>query len=206
MSVGAQALRLESVGMSGGRLSGLRPGWRLLRPMTSPGYVGLLCMGPDQPVLYFEQGEIAYVWTKASSEAKPRWHGPGHVLGQVGARVWVALVASVYRCAPEQLRGPSVEQLHLLRMLPAELRRCRNTVRERGAGNVVELNQRVVPPPEEQLSEPVDAALMRVNRVITKVARLPMQMWEVIREQESQWRWKICLLHMMEVALMARWR
>ena len=86
-----------------------------------------------------QQGDLVYIWRKAQREVKPHWHGPGRVLGHVGARVWVALGAKVYRCAPEQVRRPSEEQLELLRMLPGELRRCPDSVKERGAGNVVEL-------------------------------------------------------------------
>ena len=72
------------------------------------------------------------------------------MLGRVGARVWVALGAKVYRCAPEQVRRPAVEQEELLRLLPPDLRRCRDSVRERGAGNVVELDPRVVRPESER--------------------------------------------------------
>ena len=49
-----------------------------------------------------------------------------------------------------QVRRPSVEQEELLRMLPHGLGRCRDTVRERGAGNVVELNPASVPPESER--------------------------------------------------------
>ena len=55
----------------------------------------------------------------------------------------------MYRCAPEQVRRPSEEQLALLRMLPGELRKFRDTVRERG-GHVVELDGSVLPPEEEE--------------------------------------------------------
>ena len=56
----------------------------------------------------------------------------------------------MYRCAPEQVRGPSDEQRDMLTLLPVALRRCRDDVRERGAGNIVELDRRGFPPDEER--------------------------------------------------------
>ena len=44
----------------------------------------------------------------------------------------------------------SREQEDLLRLLPRELRICRQGLRERGAGNVVEVDGRAFPPPEER--------------------------------------------------------
>ena len=83
--------------------------------------------------------------------AKPHWHGPGYVfVGQQGSRVWVAHAAKVYRCAAEQMKRVSREQENLVRLLPHELRICRQGLRERGDGNVVEVDGRALPPPEEK--------------------------------------------------------
>ena len=46
-----------------------------------------------------QEGDLVYVSRKGLHEVKQHWHGPGHVLGQVGARIWVALGAKVYRCS-----------------------------------------------------------------------------------------------------------
>ena len=67
------------------------------------------------------EGDLVYVWRRGMRELKPHWHGPGRVIGNVGARVWVALGAKVYRCAPEQVRRPSLEQEELSRLLPSDV-------------------------------------------------------------------------------------
>ena len=67
------------------------------------------------------EGDLEYAWRRGVRELKPHWHGPGHVLSRVGARVWVALGAKVYRCVPPQVRRPAVEQVELLNLLPPDL-------------------------------------------------------------------------------------
>ena len=85
---------------------------------------------------------------KAVGETKAHWHGPGHVLGVQGSRIWVANATKVYRCSPEQVRRLNPEQEKLVKLLAEDLQLCKQRIRERGAGNVVELAGREIPPPE----------------------------------------------------------
>ena len=93
-------------------------------------------------------GELVLVWPKSVGEKKTHWHGPGHVLGVQASRIWVAHETKVYRCSPEQVKRLSPKQESLVRLLPDDLRVCRNRLRERGAGNIVELDGRERPPSE----------------------------------------------------------
>lgn len=62
--------------------------------------------------------------------------------------------AKVYKCAPEQVRHVDGEVLELASWLPITLRTWKSTVRERGAGNLVELDRDENPPPSEQEERP----------------------------------------------------
>ena len=97
-----------------------------------------------------QMGDLVYIWRKGLGETRPHWHGPGHVLGKQGSRIWVAQGAKVYRCSPEQVKRLSAEQESLLKLLPDDLKVCRRSLHERGAGNVVALDGGAVPPAEEQ--------------------------------------------------------
>ena len=94
-------------------------------------------------------GDLAYVWRKAKKATCHHWHGPGHVLGTQGSRVWVTIGPKVYWCSVEQFQRPSEEQEAMIRLLPEHLRVIRNTVAERGAGNVVVLEGGNLPPKSE---------------------------------------------------------
>ena len=76
--------------------------------------------------------------------------GPGRVVGKQVDKVWVMYGSKIYRCAPEQVRHVEHEVVELASWLPHELRTWRSTIRERGAGNVVELDQARYPPEEER--------------------------------------------------------
>ena len=65
-----------------------------------------------------QMGDLVYIWRKGLGEQKAHWHGPGHVLGSKGSRVWVAQSSKVYRCCPEQVKHLSEEQESLLKVLP----------------------------------------------------------------------------------------
>ena len=122
-------------------------------------------------------GELVLVWRKSVGEKKPHWHGPGHVLGVQGSRIWVAHATKVYRCSPEQVKRLSQEQESLVRLLPDDLRTCRNQLRERGAGNIVELDGRDVPPPnfrdgaegQDEAGEASEEAVAESGPVATQV-------------------------------------
>ena len=58
--------------------------------------------------------------------------------------------AKVYRCAPEQVKHVDSEVVELASWLPVALRTWKSTVRERGAGNLVELDKDRRPPEEER--------------------------------------------------------
>ena len=58
--------------------------------------------------------------------------------------------AKVYRCAPERVKHVDSEIVELSAWLPITLRNWKSTIRERGAGNLVELDKERFPPPEEQ--------------------------------------------------------
>ena len=60
----------------------------------------------------------------------------------------MAHATKVYRCSPEQVRRLNPEQERLVRLLPEDLQVCQRKLRERGAGNVVEVDRREVPPVE----------------------------------------------------------
>ena len=57
--------------------------------------------------------------------------------------------AKVYRCAPEQVKHVDSEIIELSSWLPITLRTWKSTIRERGAGNLVELDKERFPPEEE---------------------------------------------------------
>lgn len=94
----------------------------------------------------FTVGQAVIIWRKGKQEQKCHWHGPGSILGVQPNQVWVALGAKVYRCAPEQVRHQTSESQQLMMRLPEHLQRHRDTVRERGAGNIVELDRQQMPP------------------------------------------------------------
>ena len=35
-------------------------------------------------------GDLAFVWRKGKGKTCFSWHGPGHVIGRVGSRIWVS--------------------------------------------------------------------------------------------------------------------
>eukprot|EP00435_Cladocopium_sp_Y103_P063185 s737_g24.t1 len=98
----------------------------------------------------FHPGNEVYIWRKSRGENRHHWHGPGRVIGAQSDKVWVAYGAKVYRCCPEQVRHQSREVQELASWIPENLRRHRSTLRERGAGNVVELDRQALPPINEQ--------------------------------------------------------
>lgn len=101
-------------------------------------------------------GDLAFVWRKGKGKTCFSWHGPGHVIGRVGSRIWVSQGLKVYRCSLEHLRRPSEEQESLIRLLPEHLRVLRSEAAERGAGNVVVLSDQHVPPsPPDETGEQV---------------------------------------------------
>ena len=75
--------------------------------------------------------------------------GPGRVIGSQTEKVWVMYGAKVYRCAPEQVKHVDSEIIELSSWLPITLRTWKSTIRERGAGNLVELDKERFPPEEE---------------------------------------------------------
>ena len=91
---------------------------------------------------------------EVTAEKKAHWHGPGHVLGVQGSRIWVAHAAKVYRCSPEQVKRINPEHERLVRMLPDDVQACKKQLRERGARNMVDLEGREAPPPECQDTSP----------------------------------------------------
>lgn len=94
----------------------------------------------------FEVGDQVMIWRKSPNEEKHHWHGPGRVIGVQSDRVWVMHGAKVYRCAPEQVKHVDSEVVELASWLPVVLRTWKSTVRERGAGNLVELDKERLPP------------------------------------------------------------
>ena len=103
-------------------------------------------------------GDLAYIWRKVKGGTCHHWHGPGHVLGTEGSRVWVASGSKVYRCSREQVKRPSEEQEALIRLLPENLRIMRSTIAERGAGNIVNLEGGNLPPDDERDEVMTEAA------------------------------------------------
>ena len=93
------------------------------------------------------------IWRKGRQEKKAHWHGPACVVGTDPSRVFVAYGAKLYRCAPEQVRHVDQEILDLMEWLPPNLMLHRDSVRERGAGNIVELDAGPFPPLEERRTE-----------------------------------------------------
>ena len=93
-------------------------------------------------------GDLVLVWRRTVGETKAHWHGPGHVLGAQGSRMWVAHATKVHRCSPEQARRLNPEHERLVRLVPQDLQVCQHKRRERGAGNVVEVDRREDPPVE----------------------------------------------------------
>ena len=89
----------------------------------------------------FETGCMVHIWRKGQGEKKAHWHGPGKVVGAQHDKVWVALGTKMYRCAPEQVKRVSIECEMLRDWLPINMQQHRDTVRERGAGNIVELDR-----------------------------------------------------------------
>ena len=92
----------------------------------------------------FEVGDQVMMWREH------HWHGPGRVIGTQTEKIWVMYGAKVYRCAPEQVKHVDSEIVELSAWLPITLRNWKSTIRERGAGNLVELDKERFPPPEEQ--------------------------------------------------------
>ena len=131
-------------------------------------------------------GELVLVWRKSVGEKKPHWHGPGHVLGVQGSRVWVAHATKVYRCSPEQVKRLSPEHESLVRLLPEDLRVCRNRLRERGAGNIVELDGRDLPPAEfREVSEGREPGRVEHEHVDVEDGPVAMQVDEPVEAPEA---------------------
>ena len=99
----------------------------------------------------YEPGELIMLWRKGRNEKKAHWHGPGRAIGTHHGKVFVAYGNKVYRCAPEQVRKVHQDVALLSQWLPDQLRQWRDTIRERGAGNVVELDLREKPPVESEV-------------------------------------------------------
>ena len=120
-------------------------------------------------------GDLAYMWRKVKGGTCHPWHGPGHVLGTEGSRVWVASGSKVYRCPREQVKRPSEEQEALIRLLPENLRIMRSTIAERGAGKIVNLEGGNLPPDDErdevmtEAAEPSDGEARSVVRSFDQV-------------------------------------
>ena len=98
----------------------------------------------------FVVGDQVLIWRRAPNEKKHHWHGPGRVIGAQSDKVWVMYGAKVYRCAPEQVKHVDNEIVELASWLPITLRSWRSTIRERGAGNVVELDKDRLPPADQR--------------------------------------------------------
>ena len=98
----------------------------------------------------FHPCQEVLIWRKGRGQTKCHWQGPGRVVGVHSDKVWVAFGAKVYRCCPEKVRHQSKEVQDLARWIPENLRRHRNNLRERGAGNVVELDRQPKPPDSER--------------------------------------------------------
>ena len=91
----------------------------------------------------YEPGELIMLWQKGKGEKKAHWHGP-HI-GVHHGKVFVAYGANIYRCAPEQVRKVQRDVQHLTQWLPDNMRKWKDTIRQRGAGNVVELDMKAKP-------------------------------------------------------------
>eukprot|EP00435_Cladocopium_sp_Y103_P075952 s11_g70.t1 len=114
----------------------------------------------------FQIGDQVVIWRKANNERKHHWHGPGRVIGAQVDKVWVAYGSKVYRCAPEQVRHVEEEIKDLAEWLPLNLRNLRSTLRQKGAGNIVELDHGEKPPLHERqhvVHEEHDDAVDRVH-------------------------------------------
>ena len=98
----------------------------------------------------FEPRDKVMIWRKGRQEKKAHWHGPACVVGVDQSRVFVAYGSKLYRCAPEQVRRVDGEIQELMEWLPQNLLVHRDSVRERGAGNIVELDSGPFPPQEER--------------------------------------------------------
>ena len=90
---------------------------------------------------------------KGVGEKKPHWHRPACVIGAESRKVFVSYGAKVYRCAPEQVRRVDGETQELLGWLPDHVVVSKDTVLERGRGNLVELDRGPFPPESEREQE-----------------------------------------------------
>ena len=97
----------------------------------------------------FMAGDAVMMWRRAQQERKHHWHGPGRVIGSQQNKVWVAYGSKIYRCAPEQVRHQTSEVQELSEWIPINLKKFKDSVRERGAGNVVELDKGDFPPEDQ---------------------------------------------------------
>lgn len=91
----------------------------------------------------YEPGELIMLWRKGKGEKKAHWHG--RHIGVHHGKVFVAYDAEIYRCAPEQVRKVQRDVQHLTQWLPDNMRKWKDTIRQRGAGNVVELDMKAKP-------------------------------------------------------------
>jgi hypothetical protein len=89
------------------------------------------------------------IWRKSPGNKKYFWHGLGRVVGKQTDKVWIMYGSKVYRCAPEQVRHVEHDVIELS-WLPHDLKKWKSTIREKGAGNVVELDKGRFPPENER--------------------------------------------------------
>ncbi len=100
----------------------------------------------------YHVGQLVYYWrVNKDTDKKGVWRGPARVIGFYDkSKIWVSHGNKVLRCAPEQLRELSPDQIAAIEFLPVEAVKRDGKYALRGAQTFVDITNKDFPTEEQR--------------------------------------------------------